>query len=99
MNLRISEFLVIFKELSTVDVYSLRAWLKNQLASSRRTLNALTLLDHGGVQVPGDVPPARVYFFELLVWTRVYFLAISIQFSLGKGMPFGNFGKRNIKIR
>ena len=42
---------------------------------------------HGGgffhrssiVKVPGNVPPARKYFFGLLVWPRVFF-------SLGKGM-------------
>ena len=50
------------------------------------------------VKVPGDVPPARVYFFKLssiakgipfanlvhLVWARVCFLAILVDFSLGK---------------
>ena len=44
------------------------------------------------VKLPGDVPPARVYFFGLLVWPRVYFLAILVELSLGKGMLFGNFG-------
>ena len=57
------------------------------------------------VKVLGDVPPARVYFFKLLslakgillpilvhlVWARVCFLAILVDFSLGKGMLFGNF--------
>ena len=43
------------------------------------------------VKVPGDVPPARVYFLEPLVEPRVYFLAILVEFSLGKGMLFGNF--------
>ena len=51
------------------------------------------------VKVPRDVPPARVYFFGLLVYPRVYILAILIEFSLGKGMVFGNFGQRDFKIR
>ena len=65
------------------------------------------------VKVPGDVPPARVYFFKLSnlakgtpfanfshsVCARVCLLAISVEFSLGKGMLFGNFGQRNVKLR
>ena len=51
------------------------------------------------VKVPGDVPPATVYFFGLLVYSRVYFLATLVELSLGKGMLFGNFGQRDIKIR
>ena len=43
------------------------------------------------VKVPGDVPPARVYFFGLL--------AILVGLSLGKGMLFGNFGQRDVTIR
>ena len=77
-----------------------------------------TTWDHGGggssiVNVPGDVPPARVYFFKSsslakgilfanfvhLVLARVSFLAILVDFSLGKGMLFGNFGQRNVKLR
>ena len=59
---------------------------------------------HGGggssiVKVPGDVPPARVYFFGLLVLPRVYFLTILVELSLGKGMLFGNFGQRDVEIR
>ena len=30
-------------------------------------------------KVPGDVPPARVYFFRLLIYPKIYFLAISSQ--------------------
>ena len=41
------------------------------------------------VKVPADVPPARVYFFGLLVQPRVYILAISVEFSLGKDTFFG----------
>ena len=65
------------------------------------------------VMVPGDVPPARVYFFKPsslakgilfanfvhLFWARVSFLAILVDFSLGKGMLFGNFGQINVKLR
>ena len=60
---------------------------------------------HGGggsssiVKVPGDVPPTRVYFFGLLVKPWVYFLAILVEFSLGKGMLCGNFGQSTVKIR
>ena len=50
------------------------------------------------VKVPGDVPPTRVYFFGLLVKPRVYFLAIFVEFSLGKGMLCGNFGQNTVKI-
>ena len=51
------------------------------------------------VRVPGDVPPTRVYFSGPLVLPRVYFLAILVEFSLGKGMLFGNFGQRTVKVR
>ena len=51
------------------------------------------------VNVLGDVPPARAYFFGLLIYPRIYFLAISVDISQGKGMPFGNFGQRNVKLR
>ena len=51
------------------------------------------------VKVPGDVPPTRVYFFGLLVLPSVYFSAILVELSLGKGMLFGNFGQRDVKIR
>ena len=36
------------------------------------------------VKVPGDVPPARVCFFK--------------PSSLAKGILFGNFGQRNVKL-
>ena len=53
------------------------------------------------------MPPARVYLFKAsslakgilfadfvhLVWARVSFLAILVDFSLGKGMLFGNLVK------
>ena len=59
------------------------------------------------------MPPARVYFFKLsslakgtllpilvhLVWPRECFLSMLVDFSLGKGMLFGNLGQRNIKLR
>ena len=48
--------------------------------------------------LPGDLPPARVYFFGLLVSPRVCFLAILVNFSLGNGMLIGNFGQRNVKL-
>ena len=60
---------------------------------------------HGGgggssiVKVPGDVPPTRVYFFGLLVYPRVYFLAILVEFNLSKGILCGNFGQSTVKIR
>ena len=55
--------------------------------------------------IPGDVPRARVYFFKLsslakgillpilvhLVWARVCFLAVLVDFSLGKGTFFWQF--------
>ena len=37
--------------------------------------------------------------FVHLVWARVSFLAILVDFSLGKGMRFGNFCQRNVKLR
>ena len=60
------------------------------------------------IKGPGDVPPARVYFFKIfslakgillpilvhLVWARVCFLAILVDFSLGKGrVNRGNLGQ------
>ena len=60
---------------------------------------------HGGgggssiVKVPGDVPPARVYFFELSSLAKGILFANFSQFSLGKGMLFGNLGHRNAKLR
>ena len=51
------------------------------------------------VKVPGDVLPTRAYFFGLLVKPRVYFLAILVEFSLGKGMPCSNFGQSTVKIQ
>ena len=50
------------------------------------------------VKVPGEGPPIRVYFFGLLVWPRVYFLAILVEFSLGKGMLCSNLGQSTVKI-
>ena len=29
----------------------------------------------------------------------IYFLPILVEFSLGKGMLFGNFGQRTVKVR
>ena len=39
------------------------------------------------VKVPGDVPPTTVYFFRLLVWPRIYFLAILVW----RGYAFWQF--------
>ena len=64
------------------------------------------------VKVPGDVPPARVYFFKpsslakgiLFANFSPFSLAKGIlfanfrPFSLGKGILFGNFGQRNVKL-
>ena len=68
-------------------------------------LGAGECVSHGGwgvgssiVKVPGDVPSARVYFFVLLVWPVVYFLQNFSPFGLGKGMLFGNFGRRRAKF-
>ena len=58
------------------------------------------------------MPPASVYFFKLpslvkgilfaslvhLVWARVCFLAILVDFSLSKGMLFGNYGQKNVEF-
>ena len=50
---------------------------------------------HGGgssiVKAPGDVPPARVYFFKLSSLAKGILFANFSPFSLGKGMLFGNF--------
>ena len=39
----------------------------------------------------------------ILFWAsslaKGYFLAILVEFSLGKGMLFGNFGQRTVKVR
>ena len=43
------------------------------------------------VKVPGDVPPARVYFFGLRSLAKGILFGNFWQFSLGKGMLFGNF--------
>ena len=53
---------------------------------------------HGGggssiVKVPGDVPPARVYFFKLSSLAKGIRFANFSPFSLGKGMLFGNFSR------
>ena len=47
-------------------------------------------------KVPGDAPSTRVYFFGLLVYPRVYFWAILVEFSLGNGMLCGNFGQSTV---
>ena len=47
------------------------------------------------LKVPRDVPPTRVYFFQISG------LAMGILYgnlSPGKGMLFGNFGQRKVKI-
>ena len=59
---------------------------------------------HGGggssiVKVPGDVPPARVYFFKLSSLAKGILFANFSPFSLGKGILFGNLGQRNVKLR
>ena len=51
------------------------------------------------VKVPGDVPPTRVYFFWTSSLAKGILLAILVEFSLGKGMLFGNFGQRTVKVR
>ena len=65
------------------------------------------------VKVPGDVPPARVYFFKLSCLAKdirfAKFSPLSVgtgmlfgnfsRFWSGQGMLFGNFGQRNIKLR
>ena len=51
------------------------------------------------IKVLVDVPPARVFFSGLLLLPRVYFLAILVDFSMGKGIPFDNYGQRNVKSR
>ena len=48
----------------------------------------------GGFFYSKDAPPARVYFFRLPVKKRVYFW----QFSLGKGMLFGNLGQEKSNV-
>ena len=45
------------------------------------------------VEVPGDVPPAKVYFFRTSSIAKGTFFG---NFSLGKGALFGNFVPRNI---
>ena len=55
---------------------------------------------HGGggvgssiVKVPGDVPPAWVYFFKLSSLAKGIRFANFSPFSLGKGMLFGKFSR------
>ena len=43
------------------------------------------------VKVPGDVPPARVYFFKLSSLAMGILFANFSPFGLGKGMLFVNF--------
>ena len=62
------------------------------------------LLTRGGggssiVKVPGDVPPARVCFFNPSSLAKGILFANFSPFSLGKGILFGNFGQRNVKLR
>ena len=42
------------------------------------------------VKVPGDVPPARVYFFKLSTLVKGILFANFSPFSLGKGMLYVN---------
>ena len=58
----------------------------------------MTVLPWGGggsstLKVPGDVPPARVYFFGLLVWLLVYFLEILVESR--QGYAFWQFWSSN----
>ena len=61
--------------------------------------NQTILVSTGGgggpsiVKVPGDVPPARVYFFKLSSLTKGILFANSSLFSMGKGMLFVNVGR------
>ena len=56
------------------------------------------------MQGPGDVPSARVYFFGLLVWARVCFLAIFVKEksnlanSRVETQNFGDLGLERVKI-
>ena len=43
------------------------------------------------VNVPGDVLPGSVYFFGILVLSRVCFLAILVHFSQSNGYAFWQF--------
>ena len=57
--------------------------------------------------MPGDVPPARVFFYKLsslvkgillpilvhLVWARLCFMPILVDFSQGTVMLFANFSR------
>ena len=45
------------------------------------------------VKVPGNVPPAKVYFFKVSSLAKGIRFANFSPFSLGKGMPFGNFSR------
>ena len=51
------------------------------------------------VKVPGDVPPARVYFFELSSLAKGILLGNFCRFWSGQGYAFGNFGQINVKLR
>ena len=48
------------------------------------------------VKVPGDVPPARVYFFKLSSLAKGMLFINFSPFSPGKDMLFGNLGQRNV---
>ena len=50
------------------------------------------------VKVPGVVPPARVYFFELSSLAKGILFANCSPVGLGKGMHFGNFGQEMSKF-
>ena len=43
------------------------------------------------VKVPGDVPPARIYFFKLSSLAKGIHFANFSPFNLGKGINFANF--------
>ena len=51
------------------------------------------------VKVPGDVPPARVYFFKLSSLAKGILFATFSPFGLAKGIVFGNLRQRNVKLR
>ena len=57
-------------------------------------------------KVPGDVPPARLYFLGLLFYPRVYFLAIMdhegvciLAILVNKKSNFGNSGTETQSFR
>ena len=83
--------MMVFSGCMIIALYCSTATSKYSISSMSSTL--LFGNYHGGggssiVKVPADVPP-----------TSVYFLAILVEFSLGKGMLFCNFGQRAVKVR